>query len=29
MKIILDRFFGYVDRFFNDSWVVIWQVDDF
>jgi hypothetical protein len=29
MKTFIDRFFGDIDRVFDESWVVIWQLDDF
>jgi hypothetical protein len=29
MKTFIDRFFGDIDRIFDESWVVIWQLDDF
>lgn len=29
MKTFIDRLFGDIDRVFDDSWVVIWQLDDF
>jgi len=29
MKALIDRFFSYIDRLFDDRWVVIWQLDDF
>jgi hypothetical protein len=29
MKTIIDRIFGDIDRLFDESWVVIWQLDDF
>jgi hypothetical protein len=29
MKTFIDRLFGDIDRVFDESWVVIWQLDDF
>ncbi len=29
MKTFIDRFFGDIDRVFDESWVVIWLLDDF
>lgn len=29
MKTFFDCLFGEIDRVFDESWVVIWQLDDF
>jgi hypothetical protein len=29
MKAYIDRFFGDIERVFDECWVVIWQLDDF
>ena len=29
MSSLIDRFFGDIERVFDESWVVIWQLDDF
>jgi hypothetical protein len=29
MKNFIDRLFGDIDRVFDETWVVIWQLDDF
>lgn len=29
MQALFDRFFGEIDRLFDESWIVIWLLDDF
>lgn len=28
MATFLDRLFGFIDRYFDDEWLEIWQLDD-
>jgi hypothetical protein len=29
MQALIDKIFGDIDRLFDESWVMIWQLDDF